>query len=152
MGFDRNLRKRTVTPSIAPCCTMLTAGHHHVHFFTSSHQNAERRASPTPATKHIYLSTLWRLRGQDAGSSFPPPIPLFFDVFSPDRGWSLSSPHSLDSCRNNSPRSPSSFRPVDSRVATGQPITKWPWSGVSGAAESFGALKRVVFPPMGRCL
>lgn len=35
---------------------------------------------------------------------------------------------SLDSCRRKWPRSPSSLMPVDSQVAAGQAIMKWPWS------------------------
>lgn len=90
-----------------------------------------RAAVQTQATKHIYLSPLWMLRGQNAGSSFF--YPSFFAVFTPDRGWSLSSSRSLDSCHRNWLHSASSLRPVDSRVAAGQPIMKWPWSSVSGA-------------------
>lgn len=138
--FRKRLRKQTMAQSTVSCCSAVTAGHDHVHFFLSSRQHAERRGWPTPATKHIYLSTLWRLRGQDSGSLFFFPIPLFFAVFSPDRSWSLSSPRSLDSCRRNSLRSLSSVRPVDSRVAARQHIMKWPWSGVSEAAEPLEAL------------
>ena len=97
----------------------------------SSQQNAKQSGSQTRATKHIYLSLLWRLRGQNAGSSFF--YPSFFTIFTPDRGWSLSSSRSLDSCHHNWLHSPSSLRPVDSRVAAGQPIMKWPWSSVSRA-------------------
>lgn len=61
--------------------------------------------------------------------------PSFFAVFTPDRGWSLSRFRSLDSRCHNWLRSTSSLRPVDSRVAAGQPIMKWPWSGVSRAIE-----------------
>lgn len=43
--------------------------------------------------------------------------------------------HSLDSCCHNWLHSPSSLRPVDSRVAAGQPIMKWPWFSVSRAIE-----------------
>lgn len=90
-----------------------------------------RAAMQTQATKQIYLSPLWRLRGQNAGSSFF--YSSFFAVFTPDWGWSLSSSRSLDSCHRNWLHSPSSLRPVDSRVAAGQPIMKWPWSSVSRA-------------------
>lgn len=61
--------------------------------------------------------------------------PSFFALFTPDRGWSLSRFCSLDSCHHNRLRSTSSLRPVDSRVAAGQPIMKWPWSGVNRAIE-----------------
>lgn len=92
------------------------------------------------STKQIYLSTLWRPGGggggQNAGSSFFFFFnPSFSAVYTPDRGWSLSSLCSLDSWRHKWPRSPSSLMPVDSRVAAGQPIMKWPWSGVSRAME-----------------
>lgn len=97
----------------------------------SSQQNAKQGGSQTRATKQIYLSPLWRLRGQNAGSSFF--YPSFFAVFSLDRGWSLSSSRSLDSCRHNWLRFASSLRPADSRVAAGQHIMKWPWSSVSRA-------------------
>lgn len=46
---------------------------------------------------------------------------------------------SLDSCHRNRLHPPSSFRSVDSRVAAGQPIMKWPWSCVKqghSAAET----------------
>lgn len=101
------------------------------------HVMQTRGAMQTPATRRIYLSPLWRHRGQNAGSSFF--YLSFRAVFTPDRGWSLSSSRSLDSCHRNWLHSPSSLRPVDSRVAAGQPIMKWPWSRVRGghsAAET----------------
>lgn len=87
----------------------------------------------------LFVNTLkaWRGReGQNAGSSFFFfSNPSFSAVYTPDRGWSLSSLCGLDSCHHKWPRSPSSLMPVDSRVAAGQPIMKWPWSGVSRAME-----------------
>lgn len=70
------------------------------------------------------------LGGQNAGSSF---FLSFFGVFTPDRGWSLSRCRSLDLCHRNWLHSPSSLRPVDTRVAAPLPIMKWPWSSVSRA-------------------
>lgn len=94
------------------------------------------------STKQIYLSTLWRPGeggGEEEGKMQDHLFfffnPSFSAVYTPDRGWSLSSLCSLDSCRHKWPRSPSSLMPVDSRVAAGQPIMKWPWSGVSRAME-----------------
>lgn len=80
--FRKRLRKRTMAQSTVSCCTAVTAGHDHVHFFPSSCQHAARSCSPTPATKDIYLSTLWRLRSQDAGSSFFLSPSLFSLLFS----------------------------------------------------------------------
>lgn len=118
------------------CCTVTTPPANHMHLFPrqcccSSPLNAKESGSQGCATKQLYLSPLWRLRGQNAGSSFF--YPSLFAVFTPDGGWSLSSLRSLDSSRRNWLRSPSSLRPVDSRVAAGQPIMKWPWSSDSGA-------------------
>lgn len=89
------------------------------------------KAVQNQATGHIYLSPFWRQGEQNAGSSF---FPIFFvPIFTPDRGWSLSSSFCLDSCHCNWLPSPSSLRPIDSRVAAGQPIMKWPWCRVSEA-------------------
>lgn len=142
--FRKTLRKRTVAQSTVSCCTAVTAGHDHMHFFLSS---CQRRGSPTPATKHIYLSTLWRLSGQDAGSSFfsPSLFSLLFSLLIEADPY--QAPVALTPVA-----SPSSVRPVDSRVAAGQPIMNWPWSGVSEAtvaSGSFDATQKSRFPTAG---
>lgn len=111
----------------------------HMHLFLrhgccSSQLNASRSGNADASYKvDLFVTTLKAYGGGGKMQDHPFFDLSFFAVFAPDRGWSLSSSRSLDSCHRNWLHSPSSLRPVDSRVAAGQPIMKWPWSCVSRA-------------------